>query len=227
MNSAPPFMAWGLLQPSEGSFDWNTVDNYWAPHEMQQLGYTLIGQQMLFFCGSDECGSPWHLPAYLQSKTFEELKQAVADHVFTVVDHYEGVITYWSINEPSFGFTDFFQLSQAEWIEIVEIAGEAIRTADPEAKVMLNMVPLPCNGCPAGSPRDFLDALIAEGVEFDVIGLEFWTVIAAGAGALDANGYPTMEWISSTLDTYSQFNKPLILMELGVPDAPSPQTQAD
>ncbi len=226
INSAPPFMAWGLLQPLEGTFDWNTIDNFWAPHEMRQLGFTLIGQQMLFFCDSEQCG-PWHLPAYLQSKSFEELKQAVADHVSTVVDHYKGVLTYWSINEPSFGFTDFFQLSQAEWIEIVKIAEEAIRTADPEAKVMLNMVPLPCNGCPAGSPLDFLDALVTQAVEFDVIGLEFWTVIAAGAGALDANGYPTMEWISSTLDTYSQFNKPLILMELGVPDVPSPQTQAD
>ena len=217
VNYALPFVSWAETEPHEGSFDWVNTDYMYRPQEMQGLGYTLNGHCMIFFL--DES---WNLPSYVRSMDFEELKQAISEHVFTLVSHYRGLMAYWTINEPTWSYSDFFKLSKAQWIDVVSIASKAVRKADSNAKIMINVVPVSDPGI-GYSPQAILDALVNSGVDFDAIGLELYPFFAE---VLDANGYPSVEWASTMLDSFAGYAKPIILSEVGISDKPSQEAQA-
>lgn len=217
-NYALPFVSWAGTEAIDGLYNWNDIEHCYRPHEMQQLGYTLNGHCMIFFYDQS-----WNLPQYVKSMDFEQLKQAISKHVFTLVAHYRGVMTYWDINEPTFSYSDFFKLSQAQWIEIVDTAAKAVRKADPNAKIMVNVPPVD-DPAIRYSPHAILDALVNSGVDFDVIGVELYPFFAK---ILDPNGYPSIEWASAMLDSYARFGKRVILSEVGVKDVPSQEAQAE
>jgi GH35 family endo-1,4-beta-xylanase len=216
VNYALPYVTWAITEPTSGSYDWNAVDYLFRPLEMQKLGYTLNGHCLIFLRSSD-------LPQYVKSMGFEQLKQAISKHVLTLVSHYRGVMTYWTINEPTFSYSDFFKLSQAQWIEIVDTAVRAVRKADPNAKIMVNVPPVDDPEI-RYSPHAILDALVNSGVDFDAIGLELYPFFAK---VLDANGYPSVEWASAMLDSFGRYAKPIILSEVGISDKPSQEAQAE
>jgi GH35 family endo-1,4-beta-xylanase len=220
VNYALPFVSWTNVEPIQGKYDWYSLDYLYRPAEMNRMGYTLNGHCMIFFL--DEW---WNLPQYVRSMNFQQLKEAIQKHVQTLVTHYKGIITYWTINEPTFSYSDFFKLSQAQWIEVVSTAVQSVRKSDPEAKIMINVVPAdhPEIGY---SPHDILDALIGQGVEFDVIGIELYPRPEFGI-VPDVNGYPSIEWASTMLDSFARFGKPIILSEVAVTNVPSPEAQAN
>lgn len=217
VNYALPYVTWSVVQPEPGFFDWRGLDDYFRPNSMRQLGYVLNGHCMIFFMDASHC-----LPSYAKAMTFEELRRAIPSHVSELVRRYKGTISYWTINEPMFTHGDFFRLTKAQWTTIVDIAVKAVRRVDPEARIMINLIP---NDHPTGdySPYDTLDRLIAHGIEFEVIGLELYPVMASRK---DENGYPDIGWASEMLDSYIRFGKPIILSEVGVSDTPSQETQA-
>jgi GH35 family endo-1,4-beta-xylanase len=221
VNYALPFMTWAITEPTNGSYDWNTADYLYRPREMQQLGYTLNGHCMVWF----EPHSPWNLPSYVRSMSFKELKQAISRHIFTLVDHYRGVMSYWTVNEPTFSYSDFFALTRTQWVEIISTAIEAVHKADPAAKVMVNVIPADHQEI-GYSPHSILDALASQGVGFDVIGLELYSM-PGFKYVPDANGYPSVTWASSMLDSYARYGRPVILSEVGVTETPSPDAQAE
>jgi GH35 family endo-1,4-beta-xylanase len=221
LNYALTFMPWGWLEPELGTYSWARIDDFSHIAAMKQLGYTLNGHAMIFFLP----GHPENVPPYLLSTEFPQLKEAVYNHSFAVADHYRGTIAYWTINEPSWAYGDTFKMSREEWVEIVDAASQAIRKADPQARIMINMPP---RDVPSINyfPIKFLERLQSQGIEFDAIGVELYPNFY-DVNALDRNGYPKILSTSARLDQFARFNKPIILSEVGVPDLPSPQTQAD
>jgi hypothetical protein len=213
LNSLMPTVSWGLLEPSPGTFDWRYIDRL-DPGALQKQGYTFFGHLLIFW----REGHP-DLPNYLKPYIFDELDRATYTHVSAVVEHYRGVIKYWGINEPNDPRTDYFHLSQSQWIEIMRTAGRAIRAKDPEAKILINLVV----DERVYSPHRFLDALVAHGVEFDVIGLEIYDRMVPS----DVNGYPSIGASQSKIESFARFNKPILITEIAVPDRPSTKVQSE
>ena len=216
VNYAFPFTSWSTTEPESGTFNWSNVDYSYRPTAMRGLGYTLDGGSLIFFLPES-----WNLPAYVRAMDFEQLKAAVTAHVGAVVRHYAGTIEYWTITEPTWPDSNPFHLTKAQWVEIVRAASEAIRAADPTAKIMVVVIPLdlPERGY---SATGILDALVKGKVEFDAIGIEVYPF----AFGKDSNGYPIVSQVSARLDDFARFGKPLFISEMGIPATPSPEAQA-
>jgi hypothetical protein len=82
---------------------------------------------------------------------------------------------------------------------------------------MVNMIPMPCNWSGLDyDPNVVLDDLIARGLQADVIGIELYSFFAEEPD-LDANGYPTMDWVQSRIDLFRKYNLPILFSEVAVP----------
>jgi len=217
VNDALPYVSWQMTEPQPGTFTFENPDGVYQPTAMRGLGYTLNGHCVIHFL--DES---FNLPAYVRAMSFEQLKAAVSAHVSAVAEHYRGTLQYWTISEPTWPDADPFHLSTAQWVDIVRTAGEAIRAADPAAKIMVVVVPLDLPDV-GYSATGILDALVRAKVRFDAIGVEVYPFFFEK----DRNGYPAIPAVSSRLDDFARFGKPVFISEMGVTDKPSPQAQAD
>ena len=217
VNDALPYVSWQMTEPQPGRFTFENPDGAYQPTAMRGLGYTLNGHCVIHFL--DEA---FNLPAYVRAMSFEQLKAAVSAHVSAVAEHYRGTLQYWTISEPTWPDADPFHLSTAQWVDIVRTAGEAIRAADPAAKIMVVVVPLDLPDV-GYSATGILDALVRAKVRFDAIGVEVYPFFFEK----DRNGYPAIPAVSSRLDDFARFGKPVFISEMGVTDKPSPQAQAD
>lgn len=214
LNYALPWLSWGHIESIQGQYDWSFVDYLYMPEEVHDLGFTLNGHCLIWFY--DEYSN---LPGYLLSLSFDDLKQAVSQHVENVVSHYENSISYWTVNEPM--MQNALGLTSDEWVEIIRTVVQAVRAADPDGRVMVNLWPVPILGS-GYSPTDFVNTLIQNNVDFDVIGLELYPYSVP----LDSNGYPELSWVSDLLDNFGAFGKPVFLSEISVPNEPSEEAQA-
>jgi len=217
VNYALPYVSWHMTEPEPGTFTFEHPDRAYQPTAMRALGYTLNGHCVIHFL--DES---FNLPAYVRAMSFQQLKAAVSAHVSAVVGRYRGTLQYYTISEPSWPDADPFHLSSAQWVEIVRTASQAIRAADPTAKIMVVVVPLDLPNV-GYSATGILDALVKAKVEFDAIGIEVYPFFFEK----DRNGYPAIPAVSSRLNDFARFRKPVFISEMGVPDKPSPQAQAD
>ena len=128
INAALPWMSWGHIEPSPGQFNWNFVDHTFYPTQLASMGYSLIAHCFLFFY--DDYGN---IPDYLRDIDFPLLKDLTYRHVYETVRHYRDVIKWWTISEPIMSNT--LGLSESEWLDLSKVFVQAVRQADPEAKV--------------------------------------------------------------------------------------------
>jgi hypothetical protein len=214
VNFLMPCILWADTEPTQGLYNWQGCDTYNLT-QLQQLGYTNDGQLMIFFFDQD-----WCMPQYIKNMTFNQLLSAVDSHAYTVASHYAGVISLWDLNEISDPRSNYFNFTQQQWIDIVRTAGQAIKRADPNAKIMINLV---IDDHYGWTPQGFLDALNNNHVDYDVIGLEIYNWMVSQ----DANGYANITECVDKIHTFDRFNKPVIITEIAIPDIPSQTTQAD
>jgi len=216
VNYALPYLTWELTARSPS---W--VETAYKPRTLHDMGYTLTGHCLVWFYDQFS-----NLPSYAKQLTFEELKQRVKSQIMQVVDRYRAWIHIWEISEPNFEYSNSLHLTTQQWIEICKLAATAIREADPDGKVLVNM---PIADVPEIGyfPIQFLRTLAKEGVQFDIVGLELYGNGRAPGAFLDSNGYPVISWVSGRIDEFSQLGKPIFLSEIGVPSKPSEETQAE
>jgi len=216
VNYALPYLTWELTASSPS---W--VETAYKPKVLHDMGYTLTGHCLVWFYDQFS-----NLPSYARRLTFEELKQRLKLQILQVVDRYKAWIHIWEINEPNFEYTNSLHLTTQQWIEICKMAAAAIREADPDGKVLVNML---IADIPQIEyfPIQFLRTLVKEGIQFDIIGLELYGNDRIPNAILDTNGYPVISWVSGRIDEFSQLGKPIFLSEIGVPSKPSEEAQAE
>ncbi len=150
----PGPVVWGYIEKEEGEYNWEAVDHYIK--RAQDYDFNLMLTIWPFAdwdqitCHGDECqgagfernlplrrGKPCDLPAY-------------KEFVRNVVERYDGDgnadmpelragIKYWEVsNEPTMqeGRLIFFKGTSQDYLEILKVTYEAVKEADPEAKVL-------------------------------------------------------------------------------------------
>jgi len=206
------------------------------------------GHNVVWFHGDWGIGEA----TYLYSLTFDQLREQVDSHVYSVVMAYKDRIRYWAlVSEAEGSWTNHWHLSLDQIVEIVDVSCKAARRADPSATIILNFIILAGEAAGyaygvEGETRGYvafelLERIIKKDVDFDAIGLQLYygnirQVDGYGAPARDAYA------ISRILDWYAQFNKPIFITELEVPSSysasenfeygywhtlPSEETQSD
>jgi hypothetical protein len=220
VNLAQPFASWAWLEPEDNQYDFHSADRAYFIPQLKKLGYTL---QVNAFHAMD---APWNIPDYIKKLSPEELIIETGDHMREVVKNYRGIFKYYWFSEPTWQFCNMGEplcLTHSQWVEMARTVSNAVHQNDPDAELMIVLIP---NDHPEIDyyPLQVLDRFVSEGVQFDAIGIEVYPYFA---DVLDENGYPDLNWLSSRLDQFAAYGVPIMLDEMGVPDIPSQEAQAE
>jgi endo-1,4-beta-xylanase len=157
-------MKWQPVHPGVNTWHFEPADalvSFAVQHQMNVHGHTLV----------------WHrqLPDYLQKLSGEKLRQALQDHIRTLVGRYKGRIYAWDVvnealdDEPGLRKNLFLERLGEDYIaEAFRIA----HAADPAALLFYNDY-----GCDALGPKserqfELLRRLLAAGVPLHGVGLQ-------------------------------------------------------
>jgi hypothetical protein len=131
--SSKSLARWSRIEQEPGKFVFN--DAALAAAERAHLMALL---QPLNIAGEVKTLQPWLAPAFRPVKATgvpwekkAEYLQAWGNFIYALVSHYKPMVKYWEIeNEPNAGYP------AADYAELLRIAIEQARRADPEAKIV-------------------------------------------------------------------------------------------
>lgn len=202
-----------------------------APGQVEHVGVRAIAED-LHARGLALKGHPlvWTytpcLPAHRRGMTFNECCRAFTERIRRDVPPFRDVVDAWDvINEAhDTPWANSLAFTSAQMVELTALAARETRAAAPQAKLVVNVC-LPFGEYAAGAPGrattlEYLRACIDAGVDFDVIGIQFYY----GSGMLQYC-WDMLE-ISRILDTYAALGKEIHITELGTPSAMGPDPNA-
>ncbi len=223
-NSALHMMNWQVQEPEPGVYDFDGWEGVGDPRlrdcrlevqDFYQADLTGIGYSIYITSSVPEFVLA---PSYVYSLSFEELKKAVYQYVYRTVKYYQNGIKIWNIfNEPMMMAENALNLNKEQEIEIIREGIRAISEAGFEGETMIVIWP------PGGElsymyPYDFLQDTIAAGVDFDIIGLE-WYYNSYGAPYWGGGPFlrRSLFSISEVIDKYSTLGKKIFIDEISIP----------
>jgi len=193
---------WRGVEPREDFYRFRQLDQQLQP--LYSEDFRLRGHGLLFH-------KDVMTPEYVRALSFDEYKAAVYRHVFDTVSHFKERIKLWdAINSPT--VAGVMKLSEAQTIEIIQVAIQAIRDAQPDAKIFINVRHTPATEL----EYTFLGKLSEAGIAYDIVGLQMYY-----------NGYTkgltharlTLAQIGEVIDRYSTLDKEIHITEFSVPSA--------
>jgi arabinogalactan endo-1,4-beta-galactosidase len=124
---------YSIVNPSPGVFRYEGFDAQVA--KARQEGLRILGK--LAFAAPWNTSAPPDLPPGADPLHFPPRDyQAWADYVFQTVSRYRDQIQYWEVwNEPD--LRGFWAGTSAQYAELLAVTYEAVKRADPTAKVLL------------------------------------------------------------------------------------------
>jgi hypothetical protein len=214
--------SWDVIEPSDDLYTWDAYDavvDAYEEHDVQMLG-------LLTYSSSWASSNP----SSEDSEFYPPDVDAWADYVGSVAARYAGRVDTWEIwNEPN--HDGFWKGELEDYAELLEIAADAIRAANPDARIVL--------GGLSGSDRDFLDELYSTLVDpsiIDVVAIHPYRVVGDNfnyAPEVTVDGLNTLTNdiynIKAVMRNHGQEDVPLWLTEVGwttASDGVSEETQA-
>ena len=193
--------------PEQGVYRYDYIE-----HALEFLGENKIAPKghPLWF-GHDEVN-----PAWLKGLPFDELRLRAGEIARHHVGTFRGRIGVWDAMNEAHDWANCFELNHAQLTELTRTCCEAVREADPGAQSIVNVC-LPFAEYVAGryncygplperlwSPLAYLRRMIAEGVDFDITGVQLY--------------FPARDMIavSRLLDVFLSLGKPVHITEMGV-----------
>ena len=213
LNYGPVLLDWGRVEEGRGTYDLGAERTRF----LRQFGFAGMGHSLIWLCTEYIV-----IPEYVFTLSCEELKDAFYHHIYKVVENYKGEIKIWNVmNEPMMTQENLLGLSEQETIAVIREGSQAIRDADPEARIMINVWP------PGGEnrypsqkrgiyPYAFLRDTIESGVDFDIIGLECY-YNAYVRETLDRHPRRSLSSMGELIDKYSTLGKNIQITEISVP----------
>ena len=191
---------WGTLEPTEGTWTWDTLD--------KQMDY--LTAQHMTFGGILHGNARWNKLDKLGTLPVNNLP-GWSNYVAQIVKHCQGRVKYWEVwNEPP-NFTGRDQ-TPADYARIVVSAYDAAKAADPNCRVGLAAKSVHVN---------YLEQVLKAGAKehFDFITLHPYEVLdgvanRAGTEAVFMNIVPVVRKMLAAQDP-ERVNVPIIFTELG------------
>jgi hypothetical protein len=201
---------WSALQPKEGKYDTGAVEKSLQALHARKI--TVCGTSLVSF----DDGT---MPAWLvsQAKDYERLRESVARHLKTLLKSFEGHVQAWEVTRGLHA-RNVFRLSFDQIIELSRMAAMLARQCCPKAPVLLGLT-LPWGEYYAADaqtipPTLYAEMLLQSGAPFDAFGLQ----IQFGSQHTAQYVRDLMQ-VSSILDRYGAFGKPIHVTCAGVPSS--------
>jgi GH35 family endo-1,4-beta-xylanase len=195
-----------LFEPTEGRYNWGVKDD--IVDFLVKSNIEIEGRPLFWF-------HPTVTPDWLKTKNYDELKQYMEKHIYDLVTHYKDNVLSWEVFNEYHDWANIFNHSREQTIELTRLAFEKTKEVNPKVVRILN------NCCPWAeyaamgrmarmdaarplrSPRKFIEDLVNNGVDFDVLGIQIY--------------FPRRDLsdIVRLLERLEKFNKPIYITELG------------
>lgn len=233
INCTTSYFMYGDIEPKLRRFEWS-----WKDTEVDARlddGLRLMGNLGWLFFRSWGDTRDTACPRYLDDMSFEEVKEAVYNHMYAIADRYKGKIDLWNaVYEACPGWSNQFNWTWNQKFEILRIATSAIKDANPEARILSKDDSLPYTrhmSWHCYKPADlnaraewvpfleFIALATEKQIPIDIIGLE---LPGSGVDFYQSglpNVHPALDlvFISILLDQYSDFDKPIFLIDYHAP----------
>ncbi|MBE3071172.1 MAG: endo-1,4-beta-xylanase [Planctomycetes bacterium] len=211
-----PFL-WRAIEPREHEYQWKWHDD-WI-HWLEARGIGIKGGSLVRF--SEKFLPDW---VWIWENDFETIRDSVFDHIERCVQRYRGRVDHWDAM-TGLHVENCMNFSLDRIIEITRVCAHAVRRADPQATVVLDLVQ-PWGEYYATNQRSIWPYHYAEmcmnaGVQFDVVGVQFFFG-TAGQGLHCRD----MLNISNQLDRFGGLGKPVHVTAVGVPSSCDPDPGA-
>ncbi len=208
------------IEPQMNQFEWEFFDTVVAKaieEDMQILG--VLGYTSLWNAtinpGNGEGVNPY-IGEFYPPFDYE----IWGNSIYQIVSHYKDDVHYWEVwNEPDTGVgTPYFghwQGSSQEYAQLLATAYNAIKRADPTAKVILGSLSNPLHsGTKSNSNPTFLDEILTDETYpaanyFDIIGIHFYDD--------PENLRARINEITTTLAATNTSNHPIWITEISYP----------
>jgi len=229
-NGAPLPMGGPVEEPILQSFNYITLPFYLPQLKDARVGLTGLqprhdNARFLAERGLALKGHPlvWlfdpHTPQWLSDLSYQELKEYVDEHVYSIVVEFAGEVDWWDVINEAHSWANSLDLGSEQLVEITGVAAAAAKRANPDATVVVNTC-LPWGDYIAWrgddsmmTPYEYLQRCIDASVPFDVAGIQMYNAYASPFPCRDLTA------MSDCLDRYSRLGKPIHVTEFVVPSA--------
>ncbi|NIA21059.1 MAG: hypothetical protein GWP05_03590 [Anaerolineaceae bacterium] len=210
-NYATLPLDWRTVEPREQEFQWEPLD-YWIDW-LGAKGMAIKAGQLLRF--RDSCVPDW---VYIWEGDFDSIRDYAFEHALRCVKRYANRIEHWDV-ATGFHVENCLKFSLDQIMEMTHMSARVVKKNAPQATAVLDIV-MPWGEYQASNPRSiwplrYVEMCVNTGLEFDAIGLQIF---------MGAEGYYCRDImdISSLLDVFGSFGKPLHVTAVGVPSAVEP-----
>jgi|GEM_PF-1007668 len=217
---------------AKGQYDWAFLDGT-GVKEYRELGYNLGVEGLVAL----ESGGH---PAWWDNlDSFDELDEAIYEHVRTVVERYKNEVDLWIVShEPHVKVTYAkpyeFYFSHDQAVEAIRTAIRGVEEVDPTASTAI-MIGIGVDGAfiqkaegdeITSCGREFFDMLTKAGVNYDSADLQFnyggYTPGQAGT-RWAIMGTRDLASIAELFDLYATLGKPVGIQMFNAPSEPYPE----
>ncbi|MBN1177556.1 MAG: hypothetical protein JXA51_07745 [Dehalococcoidales bacterium] len=209
VNYFLPFTSWGMIERKPGEYKAQPCPGVECIAWLGESGAVLNGHCFVFLL--DEW---WSVPTFAHDCPFEEQKEMLENFIRNTVARFPE-IRIWTLNEPV--AQNCLGWSREQIYDVFIAASGWVHEVNPQAKVMVNLIPIECNwGGLDYVPSQVADDLFESGLEADIIGIELYYWWAPDEQR-DENGYPSLDWVRSIVDIFRKHDLPIIFSEVGAP----------
>jgi hypothetical protein len=221
MNYATLCFHWSRFEPRPREKEWSKLDQV-ADWAMDQ-GIDLKGHPLLYM-------NSLGLPEWVRTIDFKDpntFKPLVREFASDIVEHWQDSIFLYDVINEAHDWANVFGYSQEQLIDLTRFMCDITWNANRQAIRLVNSVfewgqyvafDATCGSLGRGetssrplmSVYDYLQRCIAEGIEFEAIGLQV------------SNPTQDMFEIGLMLERYARLGKPIHITELGIPSQPIP-----
>lgn len=198
---------WDKLRPSPTEYDWTSLDrlvDFAAQNNLTVQGHHLIW---------DEDDS---LPEWLKDGQYskDQVLSYMHEHISTVVGRYKGRIQEWSVvNEPFtrarhvYGLDSWWYDATGRNTDYIDQAFVAARTADPQAKLILNDFNNEVQNEISDAQYAYMKQAKARGIPIDGIGMQIH---------VDASQPPSKEAMAANMRRFADLGYSTYITEFDI-----------
>jgi hypothetical protein len=201
-------MSWKQLQPEEGSFHTESVDE-WVEF-LSKKRMPIIAGPMIDLTDGEV--PEW---MFIWEHDFDSLREMAYEYVQKVVQRYRKHIAVWNV-VSGLHTNSAFTLSFEQIIELTRLLVAQVKTIQPTARTLISVTQpygeYHSRGGTSVPPMLYAEMVAQAGINFEAFGLEIEMGVPTRGGFTR-----DLFQLSCLLDRFSTINKPVFLTALGSP----------
>jgi hypothetical protein len=206
-------MSWKQLQPEEGQFQTDPVDEWVDLLTRKRI--PIIAGPLIDL--SDAEVPDW---MFIWEHDFETLRELAYEFVQKVVHRYRRAVSVWNV-VGGLHTNSAFTLSFEQIIELTRLLVSQVKTILPNARTLVTIKEpfgeYHARGATSVPPMLYAEMVAQAGINFDAFGLEIEQGVPTPGGWMR-----DVFQLSAMLDRFSTIGRPVFITSLGVPDRNTP-----